>query len=84
MDCIDLSNNNTALFMILAKLKLLRHHRVELPVSRGMVVDLRWPHVTAVLGEIKSGKKWAIDNWPQKYGGKPSVKPLDEWRAERI
>jgi hypothetical protein len=84
MDCIDLSNNNTALFMILARLKLLRHHRVELPVSRGMVLDMRWPHVTAVLGEIKTGKKWALDNWPQKYGETPKVKPLDQWRTDRI
>src|SRR5262249_12650651 len=34
MDCIDLSSNNTSLFLILDQLHLLTHHRVEHPVSR--------------------------------------------------
>jgi hypothetical protein len=37
MDCIDLSSNNTGLFLILDQLHLLHHHRVDHPSSRGIV-----------------------------------------------
>jgi hypothetical protein len=61
----------------------LLHHRPELPVSRGFRVDGRLPHTTAVLSEIKSGEKFAFDNWTRKYGELPEVLPLDEWRLGR-
>jgi hypothetical protein len=83
MDCIDLSANNTSLFLVLAQLKLLQHHRPELPVSRGFLIDGRLPHTTAVLSETKSGERWAIDNWTRKYGELPEVLPLEEWRFAR-
>ena len=76
MDCIDISTNNTSLFLVLAQLRLLLHHRPELPVSRGFLVDGRLPHTTAVLGEIRGGQHWAVDNWTD-------VVPLDEWRFAR-
>ena len=47
MDCIDISANNTSLFLVLMQLKLLHHHRPELPVSRGFLIDGRLPHTTA-------------------------------------
>ena len=83
MDCIDLSANNTSLFLVLAQLKLLQHHRPELPVSRGFLIDGRLPHTTAVLSETKSGERWAIDHWTRKYGELPEVLPLEEWRFAR-
>jgi hypothetical protein len=83
MDCIDLSANNTSLFLVLMQLKLLQHHRPELPVSRGFLVDGRMPHTTAVVSEIKSGQRWAVDNWTRKYGEMPEVLPLDDWRFAR-
>src|SRR5262245_16687574 len=83
MDCIDLSANNTSLFLVLAQLKLLQHHHPELPVSRGFLVDGRLPHTTAVLSETNSGQRWAVDNWTRKYGEPPEIMPLDEWRFLR-
>jgi hypothetical protein len=83
MDCIDLSANNTSLFLVLTQLRLLQHHRPELPVSRGFLIDGRLPHTTAVLSEIKGGERWAVDNWTRKYGEMPEVMPLDDWRFAR-
>jgi hypothetical protein len=80
MDCIDLSANNTSLFLLLVQLGLLQHHRAELPVSRGFLIDGRLPHTTAVLVEIKTGLRWAVDNWTRKYGELPEVMRLEEWR----
>jgi hypothetical protein len=82
MDCIDLSSNNTGLFLVLDQLGLLHHHRVDHPSSRGFLVDGRLPHTTAVLSEIRGGRKWAIDNWTHKYGEMPDVRPLEQWLRE--
>jgi hypothetical protein len=83
MDCIDTSRNNTTLFLLLEQLHLLRHHRVEGPEARGFLFDGRGPHATAVLSDIHTGQKWAIDNWTRKYGERPEVKPLDQWMTEK-
>ena len=83
MDCIDISANNTSLFLVLDRLHLLRHHRVEPPVSRGILIDLRLPHTTAVLAEIRTGQEWAFDNWTRDYGELPEVQPLEQWKTGR-
>lgn len=83
MDCIDITSNNTSLFLLLAQLRLLHHHRAELPVSRGYLIDTRMPHTTAVLDEFKAGRKWAVDNWTYDYGALPDIMPLEKWRTQR-
>jgi hypothetical protein len=83
MDCIDTSRNNTSLLLVLDQLKLLRHHKVEGPVARGFFIDGRGPHATAVLRELRSGEKWAVDNWTHGYGERPDVMPLERWKSER-
>jgi hypothetical protein len=83
MDCIDTSRNNTSLFLLLDQLQLFRHHKVEGPEARGFFIDGRAPHATAVLREIRSGQKWAIDNWTHNHGEQPDVMPLEQWKNER-
>jgi hypothetical protein len=79
MDCIDTSRNNTSLFLVLDQLHLLRHHAVEGPAARGYLLNGRWPHATAVLRDLHTGRKWAIDNWTRKFGERPEIMPLDQW-----
>lgn len=81
-DCIDASRNTTSLLLVLAELHLLRHHTVGVPVSRGLFIDGRPPHTTAVLIENGSGEKWAVDSWTRGYGQPPDVKPLAVWLNE--
>lgn len=81
-DCIDSSRNTTSVLLILAELKLLRYHSVDVPFARGHMVDFRPPHVTAVLEERAGGKRWAIDSWTKGYGQLPDVMPLDRWEGE--
>jgi len=83
MDSIDTSTNNTSLLLVLDQLKLLRYHQVEPPASRGDPLDTGSPHAAAVLSEFNGGRKWAFDNWTQKYGEMPVVEPLDQWQSER-
>lgn len=81
-DCIDSSRNTTALLLILEQLRLLRHHAVDVPVSRGLFVDGRSPHTTAVLAETRGGAKWSVDSWTRGYGQAPEIMPLPRWRTE--
>jgi hypothetical protein len=82
-DCIDASTNNTSLLLVLAQLRLLTHHQVERPVSRGFLVDGRIPHMTAVLSETRTAQKWSFDNWTRGYGELPDVMTVDEWKGSR-
>lgn len=78
MDCIDISANNTSLFVVLDRLHLLHFHHVQAPYSGGYHM---LPHTTAVLGENKTGLEWAFDNWTHKYGDQPDVLTLAQWNA---
>jgi hypothetical protein len=82
MDCIDTSRNTTSLLVILDQLKLLHHHKVEGPEARGFLLDGRGPHATAVLTDVHTGKKWAVDSWTHRYGERPDVMPLDAWMSK--
>lgn len=81
-DCVDASRNTTTLLLLLDQLHLLRHHRVDMPVSRGLLIDGRPPHYTAVLREKISDIKWAVDSWTRGYGQPAEVMSLTHWSAE--
>ena len=81
-DCIDASRNMTSLLLVLDQLKLLHHHAVDVPKSRGLLVDGRGLHVTAVLREKAQGKKWAVDSWTRSYGQAPEIIPLTLWMTQ--
>ncbi|MGE3307904.1 MAG: hypothetical protein AB7I52_18260 [Rhizobiaceae bacterium] len=78
MDCIDESTNTHSLLKYLHARRLLKHHTVESNVSRGLFVDGRYPHSTAVVRE-NGGAKWAVDSWYAPMGGAPDIIPLKEW-----
>jgi hypothetical protein len=79
VDCVDASSNTMSVLLLLADMKLLRHHGVDGPKSRGLVAIVQQPHTTAVLRELKGGKQWAVDSWTRKSGQLPDVMPLDLW-----
>ena len=83
MDCIDESTNSTTFLRHLEAGRLLRHHSVEKPTSRGIMIDGRYPHWTAVL-KADDGSKWAVDSWYEPGGGLPDVDPLDYWRTRGV
>lgn len=83
MDCVDETTNTTSLMLMLAAEGRLKHHRVLHPVARGILIDGRYPHATAVIGEIRGGTAWAVDSWPRKNGEPPVVQRLDQWLAAR-
>jgi hypothetical protein len=83
MDCIDESTNTRHLLLYLQSRGLLKHHKVQSNVSRGFLLDGRYPHWTAVVSD-PSGKKWAVDSWFEAGGGAPDIVPLDYWRTRGV
>lgn len=79
-DCVDASRNTTSLLLVLDQLGLLRFHTVDLPESRGALIDGRPLHYTAVLREKANGVKWAVDSWTRSYGQPAEVMTLARWR----
>jgi hypothetical protein len=80
MDCVDESTNTHTLLAYLAERGLLKHHTLLRNDSRGMFVDGRYPHWTAVLRD-KAGVKWAVDSWYAQPGGAPDIMPFSRWSA---
>lgn len=78
-DCIDESINTTTLLVLLSDLKLLRHHIVDEPESRGYLLDARYPHTSAVVTNRKDGSRWAIDPWTKRNGERPDTLPIEVW-----
>jgi hypothetical protein len=78
-DCIDESVNTTALLLLASQLQLLRHHEITGPESRGYLLDMRYPHATAVVANLRTGSRWAIDPWTKRNGERPDTLPLERW-----
>lgn len=83
MDCIDESQNTHALLRYLEGKGLLGHHKVIANVTRGMLLDSRFFHSTAVVSD-PSGMRWAIDSWYEPSGGAPDIMPLEDWRKRGV
>lgn len=81
MDCIDESTNTHSLLRYLAKNGWLKFHEVLPNVSRGFFADGRYPHSTAVIRDIRTGLKWAVDSWFGPTGARPDILPLDKWMS---
>ncbi len=84
MDCIDESTNTRSMLLFLAENNWLKHHKVEWNVSRGILIDGRYPHSTAVIKEHTTGKKWAVDSWFEATGVAPDIVPLKYWKTRGV
>ena len=49
---------------------------------RGLVFDGRLPHTTAVVGEVKGGRKWDCGEPDRHIRREPAVEPLEQWLQE--
>ncbi|MEJ2308750.1 MAG: hypothetical protein P8Z78_05440 [Gammaproteobacteria bacterium] len=82
LDCVDESTNSTTYLRMMQKAGFLKFHRVERTATRGgLLFGGFWPHSTAVVSEIDSGRKWAVDSWFFDNGEKPTVVLLKKWRT---
>lgn len=78
-DCIDESTNTTSYLLLMQQDGLLRWHRVAKPASRGVFLDLRWYHQSAVIAERAGGREYVVDSWYGDNGEAPLVTTLTRW-----
>jgi hypothetical protein len=80
MDCIDESNNTTTYLILLQQAGLLKHHVVRERATRfGFRAGM--PHTTAVIENIATQQRYAVDSWFFDNGEVPVIMPLDEWKS---
>ena len=80
MDCIDEATNTTTYLKMMAAENLLRWHTVEEHAIRGFFV-FGWPHASAVIQDVQSGERYAVDSWFHRNGVAPEIIPLKSWRS---
>jgi hypothetical protein len=80
MDCLDTTANTTSLLLVLQERGLLAFHRIDGPESRGVFLDGRYPHFTAVIAETSGSGRWVVDPWTRAPGQLPDIMPLERWR----
>lgn len=80
LDCIDESTNTTTYLRMLERDGLLRHHRVGKRSTRfGLFVGM--PHTTAVIEEMASQRRYAVDSWFLDNGQPPFIAELEQWKS---
>lgn len=78
MDCIDESTNAHTYLVMLKNDRLLRYH---VPVDNARRFRPRlYQHYTAVIEEITTQQKYAVDSWFLDNGQPPFIIPLDTWK----
>lgn len=80
-DCYDETTNTSVYLTLLARAGYLKWHRLEGWAGRGAFIDGAWPHQSAVVVEIASGRAYAVDSWFEDNGRAAHVVPLEEWRS---
>ncbi len=81
LDCIDETVNTTQYLKMLQVEKLLKFHETDLPTHRGYLIDGKWPHNTAVIREVKTGKQFVVDSFYRANGGEPYIVTRADWLA---
>lgn len=84
MDCIDESTNTHSLLLYLDKSGYLRRHDVRANRSRGIFVDGRYPHATAVIADKETREVFAVDSWFEPAGGPPDIMLLSKWMTRGV
>jgi hypothetical protein len=80
-DCVDEATNTTSYLTVLANKGLLRHHTVGVPFAKENYLRgiAGWTHWTAVLVELKTPQRWAVDSWIYANGENPAIVETEKW-----
>jgi hypothetical protein len=78
LDCVAETTNTTVYLLLMRENGLLRRHSVGNPKHRGLL-NLKFPHNTAVLIDKGSNRLFAVDSYFHANGEPPEIVPLDSW-----
>jgi hypothetical protein len=80
LDCNDEAINTTTYMRLLRQDGLMKLHEIEDTRTRNFFFS-GWPHTTAVIHEIASGERFAIDSWFYDNGAPASIVPFSVWKS---
>jgi hypothetical protein len=83
LDCNDEAINSTTYMRLMRQHGLIRLHEVEDMRTRNFFFS-GWPHSTAVIHEIKTGGRYAVDSWFYDNGFPATIVPFSLWKSGYI
>lgn len=83
MDCNDEAINSTTYMRLMRSHGLIKFHEVEDMRTRNFFFN-GWPHSTAVIREIATGLRFAVDSWFYDNGFPATIVPFSEWKSGYI
>lgn len=83
MDCNDEAINTTTYMRLLKQAGLMQQHEIEDTRTRSFFFN-GWPHSTAVIHELATGQRFAVDSWFYDNGHAASMVPFAQWKTGYI
>ena len=83
LDCNDEAINSTTYMRLMRQNGLLKLHEIEDMRTRNFFFT-GWPHSTAVIKEVATGQRYAVDSWFYDNGFPATIVPFNVWKAGYI
>lgn len=83
LDCNDEAINTTTYMRLLRRYGLIKLHEIEDMRTRNFFFS-GWPHTTAVIHEVGSGERFAVDSWFFDNGFPATIVPFSVWKSGYI
>jgi hypothetical protein len=80
LDCNDEAINTTTYIHLMQHYALIKLHESEDTRTRNFFLN-GWPHSTAVIREIASGQRYAVDSWFYDNGIPATIVPFELWKS---
>ncbi|MFZ3087839.1 MAG: hypothetical protein WA123_07225 [Methylotenera sp.] len=83
LDCNDEAINSTTYMRLMRQNGLIQLHEIEDMRTRNFFFS-GWPHTTAVIHELATGERYAVDSWFYDNGFPATVVPFALWKSGYI
>ena len=83
LDCNDEAINSTTYMRLLKLSGFMPFHAIEDTRTRNFFFN-GWPHSTAVMRDIKTGERFAVDSWFYDNGAPATIVPFALWKSGYI
>ncbi len=80
LDCNDEAINSVTYMRLLKSDGLMLLNEIEDTRTRGFFFN-GWPHTTAVIHDIKTGERFAVDSWFYDNGHAATIVPFALWKS---
>jgi len=80
LDCNDEAINSTTYMRLMYQHGLIKLHAIESMGTRSYFL-FGWPHSTAVIHELASGERYAVDSWFYDNGMPATIVPFAAWKS---